>query len=70
MYYLNEIIRKQNGKWCLFSKKSGRRLGCYDSLQKAKDRERQVQYFKTKNSKVTEDELIKLLKEKKDLRYL
>lgn len=48
---LNEIITKRDGKYCLVSKKkdkSGKRrnLGCYDSLEGAKNRERQVQFFK------------------------
>jgi hypothetical protein len=48
---LAEIIRKSGNKWCLFSKKKtkdGKRkkLGCYNSRNGAKNRERQVQYFK------------------------
>ena len=48
---ISEIIRKTDGKYCLFSKKktkAGKRrsLGCYPSKAGAQKRERQVQYFK------------------------
>lgn len=43
---LNEVIRKKGSKFCLYSKKSGKNLGCYNSKKGAKKRERQVQYFK------------------------
>jgi hypothetical protein len=51
---MNEIIRQSGGKYCLFSKKinpkTGKRrnLGCYGSKSGAKQREREVQYFKHK----------------------
>lgn len=48
---ISEIIRKTDGKYCLFSKKktkAGKRrnLGCYGSKAGVKQREREVQYFK------------------------
>ena len=49
---LSEIIQKSGGKYCLFSKKKNpktgkrRNLGCYGSKSGAKQREREVQYFK------------------------
>jgi hypothetical protein len=49
---ISEIIRKTDGKYCLFSKKvnpkTGKRrnLGCYSSKSGVKQREREVQYFK------------------------
>ena len=49
---LSEIIRQSGGKYCLFSKKKNpktgkrRNLGCYGSKSGAKQREREVQYFK------------------------
>jgi hypothetical protein len=43
---LTETIRKKGNKYCLFSKKSNRNLGCYPSKSGAKNREKQVQYFK------------------------
>ena len=53
---IREIIRKTKNKkeWCLYSKtaktKSGkkRKLGCYSSRKGAANRERQVQYFKSR----------------------
>jgi hypothetical protein len=54
---MNEIIKKlPNGKYRLYSKKKakdGKRknLGTYDTKEDAKKREKQVQYFKYKNSK-------------------
>ena len=49
---LSEIIRQTGGKYCLYSKKKNpktgkrRNLGCYGSKSGAKQREREVQYFK------------------------
>lgn len=43
---LDEVIRKKDGKYCLFSKKTNRNLGCYSSKEEVKKREKQVQYFK------------------------
>ena len=51
---LNEIVVKKGSKWCLVSKKKNpktgkrRNLGCYDSKEGVKKRERQVQFFKHK----------------------
>jgi hypothetical protein len=51
---ITETIRKVDGKYCLFSKKTNpktgkkRNLGCYGSKSGAKQREREVQYFKHK----------------------
>jgi hypothetical protein len=42
---VHEIIRKKGSQWCLYSR-TGRNLGCYDTKAGAKERERQVQYFK------------------------
>jgi hypothetical protein len=49
---LNEIIRKSGNKWCVFSKKKTKegkkkKLGCYNSRAGAKNRLRQVEYFKS-----------------------
>ena len=43
---LDEVIRKKGGKYCLFSKKTKRNLGCYPTRAGAVKREKQVQYFK------------------------
>jgi len=43
---LGETIRKKGSKWCLFSKKSNKNLGCYDTKAGAEKREKQVQFFK------------------------
>jgi len=51
---ITETIRKVDGKYCLFSKKTNpktgkkRNLGCYGSKSGAEQREREVQYFKHK----------------------
>lgn len=44
-----ETIRKVQGGYRLVSKKTGRNLGTYDTIEGAKKRERQVQYFKHMN---------------------
>ena len=46
---ISETIRKTGNKYCLYSKKSHKNLGCYDSKSGAEKRERQVQYFKHVN---------------------
>ena len=50
---LDEVIRKKGGKYCLFSKKTKKNLGCYPTRAGAVKREKQVQYFKH----LKEDEL-------------
>jgi hypothetical protein len=41
------VIKKEKGKWFLYSKKTHRKLGGpYDTKPEALKRERQVQYFK------------------------
>ena len=61
---LNEVIRKKDGKYCLFSKKSKRNLGCYPTRDGALKRERQVQYFKHLKEEIMKA-LIEVLEEKK-----
>jgi len=43
---LQETIRKKGSKFCLYSKKSNKNLGCSTSRKGAENREREVQYFK------------------------
>jgi hypothetical protein len=45
---LSQVIKKLPGqhKWRLYSKKTYRNLGTYDSRAAALKREREVQYFK------------------------
>lgn len=45
------IKKKPSGKYDLVSKKSGRRLGKDMTLKEAKEREREVEYFKHKKGK-------------------
>ena len=45
---IDEHIVKIKNKYRLVSKKSGRNLGTFDTKNQAKERERQVQYFKHK----------------------
>ena len=40
------MIRKKGGKYCVYSRKSGRNLGCSRTKAGARQREREVQYFK------------------------
>ena len=40
------MIRKHGGKYCVHSRKSGRNLGCSRTKAGARQREREVQYFK------------------------
>jgi hypothetical protein len=40
------VIRKVGDEWCLFSHDGSKKLGCYDSEEGAKKREREVNYFK------------------------
>lgn len=42
------IEKLPNGKYRLVSKKTGKNLGTYDTLEEAKKREREVEYFKHK----------------------
>jgi hypothetical protein len=54
---LTEHVRKVGNQYCLFSKKTGKKLGCYDSKKGVKKREKQVQYFKhAKGKKKLEEE--------------
>ena len=43
---LDEVIKKKGEKYCLFSKKTKKNLGCYPTRAGAVKREKQVQYFK------------------------
>lgn len=43
---ITEHIIKTGSKYCLVSKKSNKKLGCYPSKSGAEKREKQVQYFK------------------------
>ncbi len=40
------VIIKEDGKWILYSKNKKKKLGEFDSYEKALKRERQIQYFK------------------------
>ena len=55
---LFEVIRRKNNKYCLYSKKTNRNLGCYKTKAEVRKRERQVQYFKH-----IKEEVIKVLYE-------
>lgn len=46
-----EDIIKRGNKYCLISKKTNKNLGCYTSIAGAKQREKEVQYFKHKSKK-------------------
>jgi len=46
--FLNETIIKKDGKYRLVSK-SGKNLGEFDTRDEAEEREREIQYFKSKN---------------------
>jgi hypothetical protein len=40
------VHRHYKGKWYLYSKISGKRLGIFDTLEDLKKREKTIQYFK------------------------
>lgn len=44
------IIKKTRGKneWCVHSKKTNRNMGCYDSIKGAKNRLKEIEFFKHK----------------------
>lgn len=50
---LTEHVRKVGDQYCIYSKKTGKKLGCYSSKKGVKKREKQIQYFKHK--KLEED---------------
>lgn len=58
---LDEVIRKKGDKYCLFSKKTKRNLGCYPTRAGAMKREKQVQYFKHLKETIIREELEKVL---------
>lgn len=60
---IDEVIRKKGDKYCLFSKKTKRNLGCYSSKTEAMRREKQVQYFKHLKEKIIKEEIEKALLE-------
>ena len=45
------MIKKVNGKYVVLSEKTGRSLGTYGTLAEAKNRLRQVEYFKHRAEK-------------------
>ena len=60
---LDEVIRKKGGKYCLFSKKTKKNLGCYPTKAGAMKRERQVQYFKHLKESIIQEELENLFED-------
>ena len=40
------MIRKEGNKYCLYSKDGSKKLGTFDSKEKAIKREKQIKYFK------------------------
>lgn len=46
-----DMIRKIKGKYVVLSEKTGRRFGSYDTLEEAKRRLRQVEFFKHRDKK-------------------
>lgn len=40
------MIRKIKGKYVVLSERTGRRFGSYDTLEEAKKRLRQIEFFK------------------------
>lgn len=44
------VLREVGNKWCLFSKKTGKKLGCHDSKEKALRQERAIQMMKHKKA--------------------
>ena len=40
------VIKKVENRWCIFSEDGSKRLGCFDSKDKALKRLRQIEHFK------------------------
>jgi len=40
------VLKKEKGKWVLYSRKTHRKLGAFKTKKAAIKRERQIQYFK------------------------
>lgn len=36
------VIQKEGGEWCVYSHKGGKKLGCHDTKQKARDQQKAV----------------------------
>lgn len=53
---LKEIIRHEGGKWVLYSHDGDKKLGTFESEEDAKDRERQIQFFKHQGEAADGDE--------------
>lgn len=45
-FALAEIIKHEGDKWVLYSKDGSKKLGIFDTEEEAKERERQIQFFK------------------------
>jgi len=44
------VLKKEKGKWMLYSRKTHRRLGIFKTKKEALRRERQIAFFKKVNS--------------------
>lgn len=45
------MIKKKDGKYCVYSEDGKRLFGCYATFRKAKDRLREIEFFKKQNKK-------------------
>jgi hypothetical protein len=55
------MIKMEDGKHCLYSKDGSKKLGCFDTHEQAAKRERQIQFFKAKESVSDEEAYGRLL---------
>ena len=39
------MIKKLGNKYCIFSKKTGKKLSCHDTKEQAEKREKQIKFF-------------------------
>lgn len=46
------IIRKIGNQWCVVSHKTGKKLGCFDTKEKAMKHLRRVQFFKSQSIEI------------------
>jgi hypothetical protein len=44
------MIKQENGQYCLYTQDGSKKLGCFDTEEEAKKREREVQFFKHQES--------------------
>ena len=60
---LTEVFYKEGSKFCLKSKKNGKKLGCFDTEKERDKRERDIQYFKHMTENVLEEVIREVIRD-------